>query len=213
MEPRCIIAGAGEYYGHAIAPRAEDYVIAADAGYLRLREMGVRIDEVIGDFDSTGFTPNHPNLRILPVEKDDTDMLCSLRAGIQRGYREFHLYGGTGGRLDHTLANIQCLAWLARQGLHGCLYGDGALITAVYNDALSLGALDKGTVSVFALGTQAEGVSISDLKYSVNDITLSCDYPLGVSNEFIGLPARIAVRNGSLLIVLPDRAELRWEMA
>ena len=140
-------------------------------------------------------------------------MLCSPRAGIQRGYREFHLYGGTGGRLDHTLANIQCLAWLARQGLHGCLYGDGTLITAVYNGALSLGALDKGTVSVFALGTQAEGVSISDLKYSVNDITLSCDYPLGVSNEFIGLPARIAVRNGSLLIVLPDRAELRWEMA
>jgi len=207
MDPVCIIAGAGEYYGQAINPAPDDYVIAADAGYLRLRERGVRIDEVIGDFDSTGFVPDHPNVRRLPVEKDDTDMLFALRVGVARGLREFHLYGGTGGRLDHTLANIQCLAWLARQGLRGYLYDRDSVVTAIHNAALE--AEGEGVVSVFALGGAAEGVTIGGLRYALDDGRLESDFPLGVSNEFIGRPARIAVKRGTLLVALPDGARIR----
>ena len=206
MKPVCIIAGAGDYFDQPITPGPRDYVIAADAGFLRLRERGVRIDEVIGDFDSTGFVPDHPNLQRLPAEKDDTDMLYALRVGIRRGFREFHLFGGTGGRLDHTLANIQCLAWLARQGMRGFLYGDRCVMVAVHNGEIAFDAPEKRIVSVFALGEEALGVSISGLKYAADDICLSCDFPLGVSNETTGTRARVAVKSGTLLLCLPDGA-------
>ena len=151
MKPICIIAGAGDFYeGAPIAPRAEDFVIAADAGYTALCRRGVRIDEVIGDFDSfMGRAPDHPNVYRLPVEKDDTDMLFALRVGLKRGYREFHLYGGVGGRLDHALANLQCLAWLARQGCRGYLYGDKCVLSAIYNDCLRFRPLEDGIFSLF----------------------------------------------------------------
>ena len=208
MDPVCIIAGAGEYFGHVIAPRPGDYVIAADAGFLRLREMGVRIDEVIGDFDSTGRRPDHPHVRQLPVEKDDTDTLYALRVGVSMGFRQFRIYGGTGGRLDHTLANIQCLNWLARQGLRGWLYGDGCVLTALYCGELAFDAPAGRTVSAFALGGDARGVTISGLKYAVGGVTLTGDFPIGVSNETTGRRARVAVEQGALLLYLPDEATI-----
>lgn len=208
MNPVCIVAGAGEYFGHAIAPGKADYVIAADGGYLRLREMGVRIDEVIGDFDSLGFLPDHPDVRRLPVEKDDTDMLFALRVGVEKGFREFRIYGGTGGRLDHTLANIQCLNWLARQGLRGWLYGDGCLLTALRGEALSFEAPAGRVVSLFALGGDADGVTIEGLKYEARGLRLTGDFPLGVSNETTGQKARVAVQRGVLLVCLPDDARV-----
>ncbi len=206
MDPVCIISGAGEYYGHAIRPGPADYVIAADGGYLRLRDMGVRIDEVIGDFDSAGFVPDHPRVRRLPVEKDDTDMLYALRVGVGLGFRTFRLYGGAGGRLDHTLANIQCLAWLAAQGKRGYLYGDGQIITALRGDSIAFAARESGVLSVFALGGEASGVTIEGLKYTACGICLTPVFPLGVSNEFVGLPASIEGAEGTIAVCFPDDA-------
>lgn len=208
MDPVCIIAGAGEYFGQAIEPRPEDYVIAADAGFLRLRAMGVRIDEVIGDFDSAGCRPDHPRVRQLPVEKDDTDTLYALRVGVSMGFGQFRIYGGTGGRLDHTLANIQCLDWLARQGLRGWLYGDGCVLTVVRGGEIAFDAPAGRVFSAFALGGEAQGVTISGLKYAVDNAVITGDFPIGVSNETTGRRARVSVQQGALLLYLPDEAQI-----
>ena len=50
-----------------------------------------------------------PDIIHVPVEKDDTDTLLCLKYGMELGYREFLMIGGIGGRLDHTMANIQTL--------------------------------------------------------------------------------------------------------
>lgn len=208
MKPVCMIVGAGDFYeGSApLSPRSNDYVIAADAGYATLEHLGVRIDEVIGDFDSMGHVPTHPNLQRLPVEKDDTDMLYALRVGLRHGYTSFRLYGGVGGRLDHTLANLQCLAWLAHQGYRGVLYDKDCVITAIHNDALRLKPLKAGVVSVFAQGGTAQGVSLSGLQYELDNAELKSDFPLGVSNALIGRRAEIRVENGTLIVCCPHGA-------
>ena len=42
--------------------------------------------------------------------------MASAMEGFRRGYREFLLLGGTGGRLDHTVANFAVLYYLLRRG-------------------------------------------------------------------------------------------------
>ena len=61
-------------------------------------------------------------------------------------------------------------------------------------------ARPSGILSVFCLGADAEGVSILGGKYEVADVTLSADFPLGVSNHFVGNPMIVSVKNGCLLI-------------
>ncbi len=199
---RCFVYAAGTFYGWQERPREGDLQIAADAGLLLCRREGIVPDLVIGDFDSMP-PENTPEGSIrVPVEKDDTDSMLALREGLRRGCREFHLYGMTGGtRLDHTLAALQSLAFLRRQGARGWLYDRGFVYTAIENETLALTRTkDWGIVSLFCLGGQARHITLEGLQYSLCDGTLSCDFPLGVSNHFIADHARITVGEGLVLI-------------
>ena len=131
-------------------PAPGDYVIAADRGFDSLAAYGVTPDLAVGDFDSLGHRPNHPNVIQLPPEKDDTDMLFALRKGLELGYRRFVLLGGVGGRLEHTLGNLQLLDWLTLQGAQGFLAGEKTAATAIRDGArLRFPGGMEGTLSVF----------------------------------------------------------------
>ena len=198
----CYVVGAGEFCPRGLTPGPGDLVIAADGGFAALEGLGRSPDLVVGDFDSLGHRPDHPHVVALPVEKDDTDMHSAIRLGWERGYRAFRLYGGTGGRIDHTLANIQSLAWLASQRGRGWLVGPDWTATVLSDGgALTLEAGRQGMVSVFCLGDRAEGVDIQGLKYGLSDGVLTADYPLGVSNSFLGRESRVSVRRGKLLVL------------
>jgi thiamine pyrophosphokinase len=54
---------------------------------------------------------------------------------------------------------------------------------------------------VFCLGAKAEGVCLENLKYNLENATLTGDFPLGVSNHFIGQEAKISVADGILTIL------------
>lgn len=197
----CYIVGAGERVGVIPVPCPGDMVIAADGGHGWLTALGREVDLVVGDFDSSTLPPLHPNVVCLPKEKDETDTMAALRLGRAQGYRLFHIYGGTGGRFDHTLANLQLLAWLSQRGERGYLYGDGWRATAVTDGSLTFSAGRKGTVSVFAQSDTAKGVFLEGLRYPLSDAVLTNDFALGVSNEFTGAPARVTVGRGTLILV------------
>lgn len=198
----CFIVGAGAIDSRlCLCVGKEDLLIAADAGWLAVERMGLVPHLVVGDFDSLGMRPDHPNTVVLPTVKDDTDMHAAIKLGLERGYRRFALYGGTGGRLAHTLANLQLLDGLAGQGCRGFLIGEGTVAAAVHNGALDFPDHMKGYLSVFCTGGTASGVTLSGLKYELADAGLTSSFPLGVSNEFAGVPARVAVVDGTLLVL------------
>ena len=183
-------------------PGPEDFVIAADGGLRLCEALGLTPHLLLGDLDSLGESvPAGLPLRRLPVEKDDTDTLAALREGLARGYRFFRLYGGTGGRFDHTLANLQSLLFLARQGATATLYDPHFTATLLENGSLRFPAGLCGTVSVFAFGGPAEGVCETGLKYQIENVRLTPDFPLGVSNALLGQEAEISVKSGALLIL------------
>lgn len=199
----CYVVGAGENYGFASMPCSDDYVIGADAGFEVLEQSGIKIDLVIGDFDTMHSVPAHPNVIVLKKEKDTTDMLSAVREGVKMGYEVFHIYGGTGGRADHTIANMQVLAELSQNGKCGFLFGKDYIITAVTDRTVTFPKDASGFISVFSHSDRAEGVFLKGLKYELTNAVLSNTYPLGVSNEFIGEESSVSVKKGTLMIVFP----------
>lgn len=197
---KCVIFCAGGFSGLAEPVGQGDLVIAADGGYRCVTALGITPHIVLGDFDSLGYVPE--NSRVFPVEKDDTDAMLAVRCGLEQGYRDFVLYGTLDGpRLDHTIANLQTLQFLADHGATGFLVGCNQIATVVRNGCLELPAAYKGTVSVFCMGADAGPVTIEGLKYELQSGVLSAGFPLGVSNAFTGKNAKISVGEGSLLII------------
>ena len=180
--------------------------MAADGGLAYLEQLHVLPDYIVGDFDSLGYQPQGDCVAVYPVEKDDTDLLLAVKYGLRAGIQTFRIYGGLGGRVSHTMANIQVLQFLSSQGCHGVLVDGSSILTAIHQERLIVEDSARGMLSLFALGGAAAHVTIRNLKYCVEDVRLTPDYPLGVSNEFIGKEAEISVQDGTLLVVWEHEA-------
>lgn len=223
---KCVLICAGDLLntGFNIAP--DDLVIACDAGALYCDVIGIKPTVIIGDFDSitpedyepleskasmvlsfdealeTPLNMSDSILIRLPVEKDDTDTLAALRYGLAKGYDEFHFYAGTGGLLDHTFSNIQCLAFLKENDAKGYIWDQDGMITLIKNESISFKKEMDGRVSVFAFNGPARGVTIEGLYYEVKNCELSGSFPLGVSNSFVGKESTVSVEEGCLLVMV-----------
>ena len=196
----CVIFCAGSFDGLAEPIARDDYILAADGGLTHVQTLGLEPHGIIGDFDSLGYIPQGATL--FPVEKDDTDSMLAVRQGLKLGYDRFILYGSLDGpRLDHTLANFQTLQFIADRGATGFLIGKDYIATVVKNRKLTFSGGAEGIVSVFCMGADAQGVSLTGLQYPLENGKLSAGFPLGVSNHFTGAPACVEVREGSLLVL------------
>lgn len=200
----CRIVGAGECRKIDFEKKADELIIAADGGCAYLKNADIMPDIIIGDFDSLGFVPEGKEVIKLNPVKDITDMDAAVKEGVKRGCTEFHLYGACGGRIDHTLANIQLVTSLAYKNFKAFIH-DESIITAVTNGEIKFDAGYKGYVSVFSHSDKCEGVTIEGLKYTLDNAELKNIFPLGVSNEFIGTESKIKVRNGTLIVVYSDK--------
>lgn len=209
---KCIIVCAGEFVPVVINRTEQDLVIAADGGYQHCMQVNLIPDLLVGDFDSVSqsldkeierMQEEEPDRVIkLPCEKDDTDTLAAIRVGLERGYQKFYLYGACGGRVDHTLANVQCLLFLKKHHAKGYVMNHDMMMTVIENEEIRFHKNMRGVLSVFAMGEKAEGVTISNMKYELTDAEITNDFPIGISNCFTEKEGIISVRNGSLLLVV-----------
>lgn len=221
---KCIIFGAGEFKGNAgkrMAGGIPDYeekdtVIAVDGGLTYCSLLNIEPDIIIGDFDSLDedlieavriIEETCPDkiLRLKP-EKDDTDMLAALKWGLARGHTIFQIYGGLGGRLDHCLANIQCLLYLKRQGAEGYLFEEDGMVCAAMaadkEDVKQFRPTMTGILSLFSLEKESV-VSISNMKYPLSHFQVTNDFPIGISNEFLpGESGCITVHSGAVALLI-----------
>ena len=194
----CLIFCAGQFDGLAAPVEADDYLLAADGGLQHLEKLKLTPHGIIGDFDSLGYVPR--DAQVFPVEKDDTDAMLAARKGLELGYRDFLFYGSLDGpRLDHTVANFQTLQFLADRGARGYLVGNSYIATVIREETVVFPGDAEGILSLFCLGPDAEGITLENLHYELQNGTLTSGFPLGVSNHFIGKPARISVKKGSIL--------------
>ena len=197
----CYIFGAADGLPEKFEREDSDLVIAADAGIRFLEKLNILPDIAVGDFDSLGFIPDCKEVIQHPVMKNDTDTMLAVKTGFERGFKRFVIYGGAGGRPDHTYANYQILCYISTRGGKGFLCFNGYTATAVKDGLVSFTNGASGNISVFSASGKISGVTLKGLLYELQNAVLDFDFPLGVSNEFIGENAEITVLNGTAIVI------------
>lgn len=196
----CYIVGAGDFYMKE-SPSAADFVIAADGGADALLARGIHIDLVIGDMDSVKELPQGAERLVYPKDKDYTDTFLAYLEGVRRGYTDFVILGGYGGREDHTYANYALLHYARAAGHRASLVGERNTAQVLINERATFSGRAGQHISAFAIGGEARGVSIKGFYYEADNITLSPEFPLAVSNIFLDGEGFVEVEIGALLVI------------
>ena len=185
---------------------AGDLVIAADAGYLTAQKMGVKVDVLLGDFDTLG-VDNIPDgiecLRV-PAEKNDTDTQLAVRTAIERGAKEIVIVGGLSGRLDHTLSTLAVLEdlWERKNDRIYAILTDGKnRVRFVRNSGLILPRSQYRFFSLIAADETVKGVALEGCKYPLKNGRISRRHQWAVSNEIEGNCALIEIKRGGVWVI------------
>jgi thiamine pyrophosphokinase len=192
----------------AIQAPPDAFVIAADAGATEAGRLGFGIDLLIGDLDSVPPDVLEAARRVgtrvqrHPADKDATDLELALEAALAAGVTKILVAGGDGGRLDHVLGNALLLAsprWAAVQV--DAVFGSAT--AHVIRGTRTLGPTVDETISLFAAGGIARGVTTQGLRWTLADDDLLPGSSRGISNVVVSTPVSIEVREGTLVAVRP----------
>ncbi len=184
-----------------IKPPVDTLIIAADSGYSVLKKLGIKPDILLGDFDSlTDIFPTNCEIIAAPVEKDDTDTMLAVKIALSRGYYDITIAASIGGRLDHTFANIQTLAYISSNEGKGKLLGENDIIYFCEKGEYIFSRQKDMYFSVFSY-TDTSEISLFGTKYTLNNYNLTNKFPLGVSNEIIAEEGCLTVNKGQIIVV------------
>lgn len=205
LKTRCVIIGGGECSADILKKNIDtdsDYIICADSGYDYAISAGFTPELLIGDFDSIEAVPENLEKITLPVEKDVTDTVAAFNEGLKRGFASFVLFGGTGGRFEHTFANISLMANASKQNISFEIIDDKHIFKAITNSSIKIERKDNQQISVFAYGSQSAGVTEKGFHYSLQNFTLDPFVgALGTSNNILEDFGEISVEDGTLIII------------
>lgn len=181
-------------------------VVACDGGMRHCKKADVIPDVIMGDMDSVEkdtaayyFEKKIENYKF-PSHKDYTDMELGLEYAVENGANSVYIFGGTGTRLDHTIANVHILKRALDKGIEAWLINEHNRITLV--DREFKARAKKGSlVSVIPLTTEAV-VSNDGLEYKLTDYKMKIGNALGVSNVVIEEEFSVNIKDGIVILIL-----------
>lgn len=181
------------------------HVLCTDGAAAKARELGIVPDAIIGDMDSIHagdllfMEQRRVKLYQHPSEKDFTDTFLALELAEKNQWNHVTLWGGTGGRLDHTLANLFGAITFVRKGMR--LVFDGPDLTIyMIRDHLAIDGDTGDTVSLFPMGEKVTGVNLIGFKYPLKNAILEPGLPIGISNVLLEKEGRISIDSGILAV-------------
>ncbi len=183
----------------------DDLVIVANGGTRLAWELGRVPDLLIGDSDSLPDplrrwladhqVPRHDH----PRDKDATDLELALRHALALRPASVLFLGVSGGRLDHTLANISLLALASAASVPAEVVVERQHLFLVY-DQIELEGEPGQTVSLLPWGGAVTGVYTSGLTWELEDAVLPFGPARGISNILQQKQATIRIASGMLLV-------------
>lgn len=183
-----------------------DYVICADGGAKWAYEDAIKVDAIIGDFDSVSqeimalYEDSETKIIKAPKEKDETDGVLAVDYALLKGADYVTILGATGGRLDHQYGNIMLLKRLQNAKCGGrMILGNGYAVMSNHNIEISCKVGD--TISIVPFDGELVINGTCGLKYKVDKGTcFRYGYPIGISNIAVNPKIRIDITGGNALI-------------
>ncbi len=206
QEPALIIAN-GEACSFELMGELLEWsplVIVLDSAIHRVLELNIKVDVLLGDFDRD-FDAEKIREEQYPIEivhtpdQDKTDLEKAFEYIIGRGFPAVNVIWATGRRADHTITNITNIVRF-REQLKIVLIDDYSkifLLPRIYEKWYPAGT----PISLIPVG-EASGISTKNLKYPLDNESLTIGYRTGSSNEALedGM-VRVTHENGDLLLM------------
>lgn len=194
------------FFQRRLAATGNFLTICCDGGIRHLERLNIQPDVIMGDMDSADavklaeYTARGVKTLKYPRDKDATDTQLALEYALELRPEAVEIWGALGGRIDHALANLFLLNLGVKAGIKTRLVDEYCEIFIVEKDA-SFEEAPGQTVSLLALGSSAEGVTLDGFKYPLDNEVLETGSSRGASNIVAGSPAAIHVDSGRLLAI------------
>lgn len=201
---RAFVFGGGEIYPDYIEerPSGDDIVICADSGYKNALSMNVKVNVLVGDFDSIGRIPDDIDEIIkVPVEKDQTDTQLAVNIALERGAEEIVIVCSTSGRVDHALSAMAILEKLWDKRIPATVVNGQNRVRFIRDSGTIIIRSAYKYFSVVTLDKIAKKVSIEGGKYPLLKKDISRGEQFAISNEIVKNAALITVKKGSVYII------------
>lgn len=183
----------------------DDFIICADGGLNYLDSMNIVPDLIVGDFDSADISllKKYKDIKIkkfLP-EKNFTDTEIAIEEAVALGYKEIIIFGATGTRLDHTMANILLIEKYIKKGINIRIVDNNNYIQ-ILNEDISLNKKEGYYLSIIPITENIEGITLKGFKYPLENVKVNRGSTLCISNEITDAKAQIQIKNGIGLLFL-----------
>ncbi len=158
------------------------YLVVCDGASKYLSRLLINPNLIIGDLDS--ITPRLKKKfakQILPIkEQESNDLSKAFYHCIAQGFDDITIFGATGKREDHTLANIFLLTTYAKKAKKVCIKSDFGEFS-IHATPCTIPSYKGQQISLFCLDSTMPLTS-SNLKYPLNHLILEHLYQ-GSLNE------------------------------
>ncbi|SEM46802.1 thiamine diphosphokinase [Mesobacillus persicus] len=188
----------------------DSWWLGVDKGVFTLLATGIKPDYAFGDFDSVTdeewmrIKREVSNLHTFKPEKDETDMELALDWALTKGPEKIRIFGGTGGRLDHFLGNVQILLKAELNGLstqiemidrQNQLFVKGPGSHTVEKMA------NLKYISFVPVTPLVKGLTLEQFKYPLNNCHISLGSTLCISNELVSDFGTFSFTEGIVLVI------------
>ncbi|MFC4023197.1 thiamine diphosphokinase [Oceanobacillus longus] len=185
-----------------------DIWIGADRGAYVLAEHDIPVEYAVGDFDSINasekaFIKQHTKyMEQYPSEKDETDIEIALKKSFELNPGHIHLFGVTGGRLDHELINIQLLYQIENKGINGYIVDKSNCLEMTFPGKYTVSQdVTYPYISFVPYTKVVEGINLSGFYYPLTNTTISWGSTRCISNKLLSKSGTFSFEKGILLLV------------
>lgn len=204
---RCtIVSGGPEYHKQFLIDNIDlsSFIIAADSGYLKLKDAGINADLIVADFDSSSKPEYNCEIEEFPIEKDATDTFNAVKSAVKRNYNEIIIFFALGNRFDHSYSNLLCLDYCSKHGVNCVLLDPKNRVSIISKKAVI--KKEYQFFSIFAFMDECKGVTIDGAFYTASfynktELNLKPYEQFGQSNHITGDSCTIKVNEGRLLLI------------
>lgn len=213
MSKRTVIISGGMLEEAFVLPilksEETELIIGVDRGLEFLYKHGIKPDYIVGDFDSVSRDlvvyyreeMNVPVREFNPV-KDASDTEIALRLCLGLNRKSIWILGGTGSRIDHLWANVQCLQIALAAGADARIIDSHNQIRVIDKEVtLKRDEAFGKYFSLFPLELPVDELSIRGAKYPLKNHFLKPSDSLCVSNEFAEDEVTISFVYGRVILM------------